>query len=278
MNDLQLHEQQTIDFVVDGDFVQKLPAILSNIAELKTWAEKQTAFDRNAVITEDTVQDAKDRSTALNKVIQSIDKKRKEVKKAYNAPYAVFEKSLNEVVEVLTSARENLWSQALAFEQKIKDEKHETFKDYWTTINEGLTCRAYEMIEDSAWLNKGKSYKAVYKEMDEIKASQQADISAIYALESDFLVELMNDYLKNGKTLSEIIAKNAQLKAAKEKIAPVAVKNEPKIDVAPKVEEVTASENEQKYTVKFRVEATERQLVALKKFFVENGINYFPIQ
>ena len=278
MNDLQLHEQQTIDFVVDGNFVEKLPAILSNIAELKSWAERQTAFDRNAVITEDTVQDAKDRSTALNKVIQSIDKKRKEVKKAYNAPYAVFEKSLNEVVAVLTTARENLWSQALAFEQKIKDEKRSTFKDYWETINDGLTCRDYEMVEDNAWLNKGKSYKSVYKEMDELKEKQQSDIAAIYALESDFLVELINDYIRNGKTLSEIIAKNAQLKAAREKIAPVADKNAPKIEVEQKVEEAKASESKQKYTVKFRVEATESQLIALKKFFVENGIEFFPIQ
>ena len=278
MNDLQLHEQQTIDFVVDGNFVEKLPAILSNIAELKSWAERQTAFDRNAVITEDTVQDAKDRSTALNKVIQSIDKKRKEVKKAYNAPYAVFEKSLNEVVAVLTTARENLWSQALAFEQKIKDEKRATFKDYWETINDGLTCRDYEMVEDNAWLNKGKSYKSVYKEMDELKEKQQSDIAAIYALESDFLVELINDYIRNGKTLSEIIAKNAQLKAAREKIAPVADKNAPKIEVEQKVEEAKASESKQKYTVKFRVEATESQLIALKKFFVENGIEFFPIQ
>lgn len=275
MNDLQIHEQKQIDFVVDGNFVEKLPAILSNIEELKQWAMQQTAFDRNAVVTEEDVENAKARSTALNKVIQSIDKKRKEVKKAYNEPYAMFERSLNEVTAVLTEARENLWSQALAFEQKIKDEKRATLKAYWEEINSGLSCREYDLIENATWLNKGKSIKAAKKELDEIKEKQQGEIAAIYALESEYVVELMNDYIKYGKALSEVIAKNSQLKAAKEQYG-AHIKQQD--EVAEKVEQVTDRDDKEKYTVKFSVVATQAQLVALKKFFVENGIQYFPIQ
>lgn len=274
MNDLQIHAPKAIDFAVDKTFSEHLPEILSNVEEVKQWALAQTTYDRNAVVTEETLEDAKERATALNKVIQAIDKERKDVKKVYNEPYAIFESKIKEVVKVLTDARENLWSQALEFEKKIKEEKQDTFKKYWEEINEGLTHRLYSTIENPSWLNKGKSYKSVYKEMDELKIQQQNELAAIIALNSEFVVTLINDYL-SGASLATIIAKNGELQKTKAAFVPVQTAQEPQIsENKVLVDDITAQEDQEKYTVNFYVKATRVQLSALKDFFVANGIEF----
>ena len=111
----------TVEFTVQMDFVQKLPHILSNIEKIKSWATARTENDRTLILrTDEDFEKARERCAEINKIIKSIDDKRKEVKKEYTAPLEIFEKSLKETIAILQSARENLWGQVLEAEDRVK--------------------------------------------------------------------------------------------------------------------------------------------------------------
>ena len=117
-------ETRTVEFMVQGDFVKNLPQILSNVQEIKVWAEEQTRLDRSLILqTDEDFDNGRKRCATINKVIQSIEAKRKDVKKAYNEPYEIFEKSLKEVTTVLTEAKDNLWGQITQAENDAKARK-----------------------------------------------------------------------------------------------------------------------------------------------------------
>ena len=263
------NEIKTVEFNVQ-DFVEKLPKITSNIDEIIAWAKKQTEYDRVAVVTVENLDESKERCTVINKVIESIDKKRKEVKKAYNAPYDVFEKKMKEATAVLSDARANLWNQVIAFEQAEKDEKEQRLKKYYEELivsGDCMTMKIWEKIFNPAWTNRSKSEKSVKAEIEKIYEQQKADVSAIKALGGDFTVELLRMYLEEDRTLGEIIQANNHLQAMKSSVKPEEKKAGP----------ILAEEDEALFRVEFFVEATRVQLSALKQFFAENKIKYGKI-
>ena len=90
---------QSVEFSVSTDFISNLPQILSNIEEVRQWAVSQTETDRSLkLVSDEDFDTAKKRCAEINKVVQRIDDKRKEVKKAYTEPYDIFEKKLKEVL------------------------------------------------------------------------------------------------------------------------------------------------------------------------------------
>lgn len=260
-----MQEVKTMEFTVDESFVKNLPQILSNVDELIAVCKKQTEIDRTLVVTEETIDDAKARSTMLNKVIDSIDKKRKEVKKAYNAPYELFDKRLKEATAVLTEAKQNLWSQVQAYEQKAKDEKEARLKKYYEQLvlssETKFPAKLWENILDPAWLNKGKKESTVKEEIEKIFDQQKNDVLAIRALKSNFEVELLRMYLEDGRTLGDIIQANNHLNALKQGFS-----------------ENEKTEEEELFRMEFFVETTKAKLQDLKRFMTENKIKYGRIE
>lgn len=260
------NQVQTVEFNVAMNFAENLPKIISNIEEIIKWAKEQTEYDRTAIVTMDNIADAKSRATAINKVIECIDKKRKEVKKAYNAPYDTFEKKLKEATAVLTEARMNLWNQVVAIDQKEKEEKEARLKHFYEELvlsGNCITIKLWEKIVDPAWLNKGKSENAAKEDIRKIYEQQISDIAAIKALNGGFTVELIRMYMEDNKTLGEIIQANNYLLSMKQQ------KTE---------EKNVVNDDGEKFRLNFFVEGTKEQIAALKEFLKANNIKYGKIQ
>lgn len=140
-------EPTPIDFVVLEDFRNNLPEIISNVKDLKAWAEEQTKLDRTLVLSsEEDVTEAKKRCAQINKVIAAIDGKRKEIKKEYMQPYQTFEAAVKECVAVLTTAKDNLWEQVKAIKAAEKAEVKTV------SIAFRVTCTEDELKELKQWL------------------------------------------------------------------------------------------------------------------------------
>lgn len=277
---------RSIEFTVQEDFARNLPQIVSNLAEVKEWAEQQTKADREiTLLTEEDFENARERCAKLNKMIKFIEDKRKEVKKEYNRPYEIFEKATKEVVEVLSSAREHQWSQVTKAEEEAKEQKKKRLREYWEekTRNHVVSNRTFEQIFDNKWLNKGTKIETACAEMDKIFESTLADIYAIRSLKSEFEVSLL-EYYKDGHSVSEVISYNNKLVEMKkqaeiqkswtskgntqpnEETANLPKKNEP------------SEETEELIRMEFFVECTNEQLQGLGKYLREHGIKYGRIK
>lgn len=280
-------EPQTVDFIVDGTFVKQLPQIISNIDKIKETVARRTEADRHLILTtEEDFDNAKKRCAELNKVATSIEAKRKEVKKAYNQPLEIFESKLKETVEIITSAKDNLWSQVKQAEADSKQRLEDGYKKYYldNAGNEVLSYRSWEKIFDTRWLNKGVKADEVITAINSIIENVRTELSAIDGLKSEFAPSLYERY-KQGATITDIIAYNNRLLAEKtaieqRKVQEVAttqnVANKP-IETAQQVEVPKQPETqpvEDVITIDFRIWATKTQLNALKDFLVRNNIKY----
>lgn len=276
---------KSIEFTVQEDFVKNLPQIVSNLAEVKSWAEQQTKADREiTLLTEEDFDTARERCAKLNKMIKFIEDKRKEVKKEYNRPYDIFEKATKEVVEVLFSAREHQWSQVMKAEEEVKEQKKQRLREYWEekTKDNVFLNKPFDQVFDSKWLNKGTKFETACVEMDNIYETTISDVCAIRSLNSEFELSLI-EYYMDGHNVSEVITYNNRLQAQKQ--AQIERKEQNKANTQTKQETVnlpqkneSIEETEEIIRKEFFVECTNKQLQGLGKYLREHGIKYGRIK
>lgn len=271
-------EQKEISFIVKDDFEKNLPQIISNCEELKVWAIETTKADKALILqSQEDFDKAEKRCADINRIIKTIDTKRKEVKKAYTEPYEVFEGKLKEVTATLNEARDNLWGQIKAAETAEKEAKETEYRTEWESL-ESAKYRSWEQVFNPKWVNRTTKREAVRQAISELAEITMADIGAIRTLNSDFEVSLI-DYYKQGHSISEVIAYNNRL--AEQNKALSAEKTTERTNSHPEEEkpvktEISASEQieEETLEIDFRVYATKTQLQALKQFLVTNKIKY----
>lgn len=279
------HIPRSIEFTVQEDFINNLPTIVSNLEQVEQWAIAQTEQDRNLVLlTDEDFETARERCAKLNKQIKLIEDKRKEIKKAYNQPYDVFEKASKRVTSVLSTARENLWSQVTKAEEESKEQKKQRLREYWEekTRNHVVSNRTFEQIFDNKWLNKGTKIETACAEMDKIFESTLADIYAIRSLKSEFEVSLL-EYYKDGHTVSEVIAYNNRLQLQKqcqtEREEQSRANTQPKEETSNLTQKNEPSEERKELIrMEFFVECTNEQLQGLGQYLREHGIKYGRIK
>lgn len=286
---------KTVEFKVT-EFESKLPAILSNVEAVKQWAILQTEQDRNLVLeTEEDFENGKKRCAEINKQITNIENRRKDVKKAYIAPYEIFEKSIKEVIAVLNEAKTNLWSQVTKAEEKLKAKKELEYKAFFeqqAKSNDISDYCRWTTIFDKTWLNKGKSKTVVFDEINAKVKIAVDEINAILSLNSSFEAELLREY-SNGASIASILAINKELYEQRERLeqrkAEIAhskavgeqntqVRESERVQQqTPLTSQTTRADENAEYgevTVDFRVITTPQKLKALGEYMRNNGIKY----
>lgn len=282
----------TMELFVDTSFVKQLPAILNNLDELKAWLREMTKEDLTLVITEENEGEAKARCALLNKVAQQIETKRREVKIAYTRPLTVFEEKCKEVANVVLTAKNSLWGQITAADEKRKQNKQEKLREYYeATAGETANYRTFEQIFDKRWLNKGVKYDAAKEAIDARLKDIQDELAAIKEVGGDSEAAMLVNY-KRGASLSEVLYLKRQLDMEKQRAAEQAERAAQAArmaeqqaqeaaaddDVEPDAGEADAGadepEAEQTIVVVFKVETTREKLQELGVFMRENGIKY----
>lgn len=274
-----------IAFRVSSEYEKKLPAAIdSNFEEVKRFIEDQTKKDKMTVVTPETMDAAKDRCALLNRQIKAIEDQRKEVKKNWNVPCAVFEEKCKELVKLITEAKDNLWAQVTEAEAKEKKEKEVQYKAQYEEqlAPELLQYFPYEKIAKSSWLNASKSKKAVTEEIRTVAEGIQSDLQFLFESCNDAVEKLF--VLKNYAVRKSISLTMEDLKSYRKEIQAMSkekekgVKEQPPKETAPespKNEYQREEEREEDVrTIDFRIYATDSQLFKLKNFLVENKIKY----
>lgn len=109
--------------ITEFKFTEKVAAKVEfNYQQIKAFLHDSLVDFENAVITVDTVKDAKKTCADLNKLAKVIDDQRKKTKKELESPIKTFEGQMKELFTEVKSARENIYNQVKFFEDETKEE------------------------------------------------------------------------------------------------------------------------------------------------------------
>lgn len=236
----------------------------------------------NQLVTEDTIKAVKGIRTDLNKEFAAFEEQRKFIKNAVAKPYQEFEEKYKEFIATHYNNADNTLKNKISdFENKLKEDKAERLKSYFTELCQSLQIDflTFEQVKLNVTLSASeKSLKetitafveGVNKDLDLLKSIPESD---------EFKAEVLHDYKKSLDMANALRITQERKKAKEEELKRIeeqkidVVKNattaEPQKEVlqAPKVEETPKLVETQ-----FRVRGTIEQLKALKQFIIENNI------
>ena len=264
---------------------QFITSIEFNHEEIKQELALRLEKYRGLVYTEETIKEAKADRATLNKFKDAIETRRKEIKKACLKPYEDFEAKIKEIVAMIDEPIKAIDEQIKAYEQAKKDVKLAAIKQFFldnVADLEGLV--PFEKIMNTKWLNVAYKETDIQKEITDFLERVRNDLDVLNALDTPYLMQLKDFYLKTldltatlqeKKRLEEQAARIAEHEARVQQEREAALKAVLQQHEAMRAtEEVIKKEQQELITVDFRVQATREQLIALKKFLVDNGIKY----
>lgn len=277
----------------EGGFIKE---IQWNNEELKKEISAKMEDYKGLVFTEDTIKEAKKDRADLNRLKTAFEDERKRIKKLCMEPYNRFESQVKEVTSLIDAPVRLIDAQIKEVEEKKRQEKQQEIERIFRETGFQDFVRL-EQIFDPKWLNASVSIKKVEEQMRSLLYRIGDDVYTIHQL-PEFSFEAMEVYKKTldvgqavqeGKRLSDIQKSKAEYeeqqrqKAEREKMLQEERETREQeqqnaANVSEAAPEKPAAEIPKKtFTIDFRVIATEEQLMQIKTFFKENGIQYGPV-
>lgn len=261
----------------EGKYIQNIDF---NFEELKKAISESVSKYDNLFYTEEQIKVAKTDRANLNKFIDVLDSKRKEIKNKCLAPYNEFEAKIKELQELVKNPVSKIDTQIKIYEDGKKAEKRTAINIYYKENGAEIA----DLIEldsffNDKWLNSSVNIASVYKEIDCKIEQIRSDFKAITALNSEFVLQIKDKYLQT-LNLSAALQENERLTAQKEKIAryeqtkPASVMPV-SIEATPPPQEKAP---EEVFQIDFRVWVTEKQMDELRAFLTTNNIKFGKVK
>lgn len=276
-----------MEFKVTTDLTTAIPQeIAFNFDEMKAWLSDRLEHYNNLVITEDTIKEGKEDRATLNKLRTAIDTRRKEIKKAWNAPYNAFEARIKELTAMIDKPIAVIDNQLDEYELMRIAEKDIAARNlYDETVPEELKdIIPYHRIADRKWLNATTTLKKIAEELTAIVKRTEADMLVLDTVEPEYAAAVRETYIRTldiQTAMQQKKAIQAAAEAFKEREArqatpqaesPAQPACEPEIErPAPQPEQETI------YTLRLEMRLTKSQANALKVFLNNNNIEHTKI-
>lgn len=188
-----------------------LKEIRWNKEELDAAVRRKIADYENIVYTEDSIKQAKTDRAELNKLSSAIDERRKEVKKIINAPYAVFESEVKDILALIQKPIATIDRQVKTFEDQQKEEKKKSIQAaYDEVIGDLSAVLPFEKVFDSRYLNQTYKLATAQEEVRQKIDKVRTDLDTIDSLESKYKLNAKDVYIKTFD-LSKALAENKRL-------------------------------------------------------------------
>lgn len=175
--------------------------VIDNFQEMKDALSRILERYQNVVYTEDMLSDAKADKKELTRLRKEIDDRRKEVKKAYLAPYNDFEAQVKELLAMVDAPLSEIKDFVSAMESQEKEAKREVIRTYYLQQAASLGDLASTVFDnaaffDSKWLNKSTSAKTWQTEIREKTLAAAREIRSIQATGGEYTSVLLAKYLE----------------------------------------------------------------------------------
>lgn len=270
----------------------ELPAEIGfNFDELKAELSERLHHYNTLVVTEDAIQEAKADRAKLRKLMDAIDTRRKEVKREYNKPLAVFEARCKELTALIDAPVAAIDGQVKAFEEQEREKKRTEIASAY----EELVPEAYRdiiplnRVLDPKWLNKSTTMKSVREAIETLAKRTHVDVSYLEAsVDPKYLTAVRAEYIKTlniDKALNHrdrLVATEQAFQQREAQRAATQTRVEEKPPVAAQTPEpVTVPDPQQTgeklYSLRLEFHITMDQANALKQFLANNNIDYMKI-
>lgn len=277
---------------------QPLPPVQWNYEEVKKWILDGLEAYKNRIYTEETIPLAKKDRASLNKLVDAIDGKRKEMKAMYLEPYSQFEAQAKELTALVKEQASAIDAQVKAYEESRRQEKQKMIEEvYAALIGDLAELVPYKRLHDPKWLNVTMSMGNVTDELSrKIERIEKglASISAL-GLTKDIAERIKSAFLTDFDLAAALAEKDriekeraelARYEEAQKAAQPTPAEDDkytpqesekPAMEqkISPAADTMIHTNTEDKiHTVDFRVHATAAQLAALKTFLKSNNIEY----
>lgn len=245
----------------------------------------------NQLITEETKLSAKNVRAELNKERKYFEEQYKVIKKQVLQPLEELEVNFKEfIVKHYQNADDILKLKINSFEQKLKDDKEQRVKSYFSEL-----CQANNidfLSWDKMYINVtlSSSENQLIKKIEEKVTAVAKDITTIKSIpkDEDYKTEVLVEYKKAfdlpksfeivNKRIEDKAKELARIEAEKQAQAERQAKLQTEQEAEPK--EVLQAPKEVKqepkeaeiFETSFKVRGTKEQLIALKQFIINNNI------
>ena len=176
-----------------------LGEIQQNLKEVAASVRKYCDDFKGVVVTEDTVADGKQILANIRKEKKYLDDQRKEIKKAWNAPYLEFEKQVKEVTALYDEPINMINGQIQELEEQRRAKKRETINEIWET--------AKIPDELQGWFSLSELYNPRWENATFKESAIEAEIAdriAMLKMSYDTVKSLHHPYEEDGlKVLKE---------------------------------------------------------------------------
>ena len=270
--------------------------VLENFDELKTDIEALAEQYKNSIYNDDQIKHAKADKAALNKLKTALNDARIRTEREYMEPFENGIKSqLNALIAIIDEPVKLIGEQVSAYDERRRQEKQQSIEELFAGKNLPAWLD-FALIYNPKWLNASFSMKKIEAELDEVEAKIRRDLLTLgslpeYAEEAKDVYKRtldVNAALAEGLHLAEVARKRAEAeerRKAEEEAAERARAAEAEIIAA---EAARAAEMAQYMNppeeapapapafqwVTFEAYLTKDTAKELKKFFVDNGIEW----
>ena len=111
--------------------IKSVGEIESNMKEVKGYVENLNNYYKNVTFTDETMKEAKDEKSKVNKFKSQVADYRKNIIAEYNKPIKAFEDTAKETEKLLTETYNTINQQVANYENKQKEIKEQEIKDYF---------------------------------------------------------------------------------------------------------------------------------------------------
>lgn len=274
MNDLKLDNLISIE---------QMPKIFSQLEEVGKWVDEGIAKLnlQNLVCTEENKKEIKETRTNIRKISNTLETRRKEIKKQILEPYELFNQKYDELVKNKLDKIDNELGQAIEeIEINQRTEKIVQLRFFFENYVEEYHLKDIIKFEDVGLnITLSASVSSLKEQIKEFVEKVNNDINAINSCEDK--EELLYEYKNNGFDYSKAtIIVNERKKALEQAKQQLDTKQECNVKEQENVKkvEILVEEpvkiEEEKYTVAFEIVATREQILELKEWLKEKGIEY----
>lgn len=267
----------------------ELPKLeIKNYDEILEQAKKDTEKYQKYVVTKVTLEDDIKKRAELNKTAKAINDRRLAIEKEISQPIKDFKSKCDAIKNLYEESSSLLDKQIKVFEEQEKQSRKDKIEVIFNeNVKELANVLSFDSIFNEKWLNKG-SWKndkfALESELIEKIDVIRKDLITIESLNSEYEIELKNDYLTHFE-LGEVIRKNNKLQEQKQLLnkqkeeTKVIVEEQKQEEVKKMIDNpVEVEEIDPIKTYTLKITGTLSQQKALKKFLETNNMKFERVE
>ena len=271
----------------DDGFIQKIEWNFEELKNEITVASEEYAV---SVYTDDAIKAAKADRAKLNKFVDAMEAKRKELKKKVMVPYEQFEKEEKELVAIVQRAIDNIDTQVKDYERRQREEKTAKIREFYDdNIHDIEKYLPFERVFKPEYANASTTMKSVKEDILEMIQKVDEGLAILNEVDSPYAGDMKEVFLRT-YDIGQAIAERNRLEAAEQKRkeyeaerAKAKAEQEARRKAEAQAVMAAGTKLEEKtveapiHVLDFRVYATSIELAGLKQYLKTNGIRFEPV-